>query len=172
MTTPPVVPFPVASAKNIVRLGWSNAVGLIEASAGQVISVAQSSLEVIGEVIRSRQPATDVCVEHSCQPLTQRLCHVQMLIPLIGRLNGRQQSASSWTGETLVNRVNRGSLLVQLEGSLVVGPDTAEHPTGRTLGQGGRTRPEPDLVLIGDGWEEMQLLAIDIPEIHSMLIAV
>lgn len=87
VVAPVVVPLPIACPENFFGLLLRNTLGCVGKTAWEFISVAEAGLEVVGKVVKCALPGAAGGAEDVSQRLPQLGCYVEMLVPIIGRLN-------------------------------------------------------------------------------------
>lgn len=89
VVAPVVVPLPITSTEDFLGLDLGHALGGVGEAAGELVSVAETGLEVVGEVIKGALPCTAGSSEDVSQRLPEVSRHAEMLVPFGGGLDGR-----------------------------------------------------------------------------------
>lgn len=167
VVAPVVVPLPITSTEDFLGLDLGHALGGIGEAAGKLVSVAEAGLEVIGEMVKGVLPCTAGGTEDVSQRLPEVSCHAEMLVPFGGGLNGRQNGVSGIAAIAIVDGVGTG-LLVKRHSARVVRPETAQDASSALLGESRGAGSQPDFV-VGRGWDQAKLPAIESPEVLAVL---
>lgn len=111
-----VVPLPVSCPEDFVGLRHADAVGCVVEVARQLVSVAETALEVIRQMIKRCGPSGgSVKAEERVEGCKERSCNVQVLQPLGCCYESCKGSGARCTRVARVDGIDGGSLLVKWE---------------------------------------------------------